>query len=337
MCPRGGGDPVWAPAFAGAQPITVPAPLLDRFAADLDALAEPGARIGVAVSGGPDSLALLALAVGARPGLIEAATVDHGLRPEAAAEAALVACQCKELGVPHATLTLDWGEPCASNLQARAREARYAALGEWAIGRGLAAVATAHHLDDQAETLLMRLARGSGVGGLAGVQPKRPLAGEVMLVRPLLGWRRSELGGIVAGHKAVDDPSNRDERFDRTRARGLLAATEWLDPARLAAATDHCRDAEEALDWAINQEIEQRRRCDGGTVRLDPAGLPRELRRRLLLAGIAELGGEAPPGPKLVAALDALDAGETTTLAGVKLVGGAVWRLSPAAPRRGRA
>ncbi len=127
--------------------------------------------------------------------------------------------------------------------------ARYQALARWAEDRGLTAIATGHHLDDQAETLLMRVARGSGVGGLAGVQASRPLSNGVQLVRPLLGWRRSELDAIVAeaGLTPVDDPSNADERYDRTRARTLLASIEWLDPERLAQVATNAADAEEAL------------------------------------------------------------------------------------------
>src|SRR5262245_4822549 len=130
---------------------------IDRFAADLDALIPPGARIGIAVSGGPDSLALLLLAAKARPNAIEAATVDHGLRPESADEAAMVASLCNRLGVPHRVLPADWSEPPISNVQSEARAMRYRLLNDWAIERGLAAIATGHHADDQAETLLMRL------------------------------------------------------------------------------------------------------------------------------------------------------------------------------------
>ena len=218
------------------------AALVERFAAHLDALVEPGAPLGVAVSGGPDSLALLMLAAAARAGRVSAATVDHRLRPGSNAEAEVVAAVCARLAVPHDTLRLDWPEPPDSNIQARARDARYAALAGWAADRGLAAVATAHHADDQAETLLMRLARGSGVGGLAGVQPRRPLGHGRLLVRPLLGWRRSDLAGIAAaaGLVPVDDPANRDARFDRTRARDLLAATDWLHASRLGAAAANC-------------------------------------------------------------------------------------------------
>jgi tRNA(Ile)-lysidine synthase len=143
----------------------------------------------VAVSGGPDSLALLLLAHAAMPGLVEAATVDHGLRSESADEAAFVAEICGKLGVPHATLKVTVG---AGNLQAEARAARYAALAGWMAERGLAALATAHHADDQAETLILRLNRGSGVAGLAGVRARGLVPGtRLPLLRPLLGWRRA--------------------------------------------------------------------------------------------------------------------------------------------------
>src|SRR3982751_2652505 len=141
--------------------------IVQRFSADLDALVAPDARIGVAVSGGPDSLALLLLAAAARPGQIEAATVDHGLRQEARAEGEMVAALCERLAVPHQILTARWDETPKAAIQERARGERYRLLGCWAEERGLAALATAHHADDQAETLLMRLVRGSGVKGLA--------------------------------------------------------------------------------------------------------------------------------------------------------------------------
>lgn len=309
--------------------------LVSRFAADLDALVEPGLRVGVAVSGGPDSLALLLLAAAARPGLVAAATVDHRLRAESRAEAEMVAEVCGRLGMQHHILASE-AEPATSNLQAWARELRYALLGAWAAERGLAAVATAHHADDQAETLLMRLARGSGVGGLAGVRRSRLLGGKALLVRPLLDWRRAALKQVVdaAGLKAVDDPSNADERFDRSRARALLNTTEWLDADRLAAAACHLRDAEEALDWAAATLFDERSVHEGDALILDVSGLPRELKRRLLARAIALLTGDASPGPKLMAALEALEEGATTTLAGLKLEGGTTWRLSPAPPRR---
>ena len=316
---------------------SVPDPdLVSRFAANLDALVTPGAKVGVAVSGGADSLALLLLAAAARPGLIEAATVDHGLRPESRSEAEMVASVCKRIDVPHAILTVDWPKPPTSNLQARAREARHDRLAEWALERGLAFVASAHHADDQAETLLMRLARGAGIGGLGSVRASRPLADGVRLVRPVLGWRKSELAVVVAsaGIQPVDDPTNRDPRHDRVRMREWLKRADWADPERLAASATWLNEADEALDWALAPLTKTRVTRDGATLVVDPSEIPRELQRRLLLSAFAELGAAKPRGPDLARALDTLRKGGQTTLAGLKLEGGPTWQLRPAPPRR---
>jgi tRNA(Ile)-lysidine synthase len=309
---------------------------VQRFAADIDSLIREDTRIGVAVSGGPDSLALLLLANAARPGRIEAATVDHGLRAGSADEATMVAKLCGELGVPHRTLLADWPEPPVANVQAAARAMRYRLLNEWAIERGLAGVATAHHADDQAETLLMRLLRGSGVGGLGGSRKARALSEETLLIRPLLGWRKSALEAIArgAGLSPVDDPSNRDPRHDRSRIRQLLESTDWIDPARLAASSSAIRDADEAIDWALAPLIESRIRRDGDSLIIEPADLPRELKRRLLLAAFAELAAPPPRGPDLMRSIQALEAGETVSLSGLRLQGGIKWRLALAPPRR---
>jgi len=129
------------------------------------------------VSGGPDSLALLLLAAAARPGLVEAATVDHALRPESRVEAEAVAAVCERLGVPHSILTAEWKEKPETAIQDRARKVRYSLLSQWAIDQKLPALVTGHHLDDQAETLLMRLLRGAGVKGLAGMRRLAPVPG----------------------------------------------------------------------------------------------------------------------------------------------------------------
>ena len=309
---------------------------IERFAADLDALATVDDPVGIAVSGGPDSLALLLLGAAARPGRIEAATVDHRLRPASTGEAAMVAGLCDGLGVPHHRLPADWTEPPTSNIQAEARALRYRLLGDWATERGLPVIATAHHADDQAETLLMRLARGAGVGGLGGTKARRALSEDVMLVRPLLGWRKAELVALVAdaGIEAVDDPANRDPRHDRSRIRSWLASSDWADPARLASSASALRDADEALDWALAPLLGSRIREDGGALIIEPFDLPRELRRRLLLAAFAELGAPAPRGPDLMRAIDALEGGDAVTLSGLKLEGGSFWKLAPAPPRR---
>ena len=309
---------------------------VQRFAADLDALTAIDAPIGVAVSGGPDSLALLLLAAAARPGRTEAATVDHGLRLESAEEAKMVAELCQKLGIPHHILVADWPELPQANVQAEARAMRYRLLAEWAEERGLAAVATAHHADDQAETLLMRLARGAGVGGLGGSRARRALTEQVELIRPLLGWRKAELERIIeqAGIEAVDDPSNSDPKHDRSRVRRWLASSDWADPARLAASASVLRDADEALDWALAPLIESRMKRDADAILIEPFDLPRELKRRLLLAAFAELGAAPPRGPDLMRAMDALEGGSIATLSGLKLEGGALWRLSLAPARR---
>jgi tRNA(Ile)-lysidine synthase len=305
-----------------------PAPAA-RFRADLEALTggEPG-MLGVAVSGGPDSLALLLLAQAAFPGQVRAATVDHRLRAESAAEAAFVAGICAGLGVPHATLVAD--RPVSGNVQAGARALRYRLLGDWATAEGVRWLLTAHHADDQAETLLMRLGRGAGVAGLSGV---RAVNGAVL--RPLLGWRRAELAGIVAGAglDPVADPSNADESYDRVRLRRRLAESPWLDPAALARSAAALADADAALDWSAQRLIGERVRRDGGSATFDPAGIPAELRRRIVLH---LLGAAAPPRGEAVQRLIAtLEDGGTATLAGMKCVGGPVWHFTPAPRRRG--
>jgi tRNA(Ile)-lysidine synthase len=300
-----------------------------RFRADLEVLTGGAPeRIGLAVSGGPDSLALLLLAQAAFPGRAHAATVDHGLRPEAAGEAAFVAALCADLGVPH--VTLEAGMTGTANLQAAARERRYFLLGRWAREIGAACLLTAHHLDDQAETLIMRLLRGSGLSGLAGIRAVNAAA--VPIVRPLLAWRRAELAGLVAaaGIEAVADPSNEDARFDRVRVRARIAEAGWLDPVPLARSAAALAQAEEALEWTVDRLYAERVRGSA----LDPSGLPGELRRRLLLRMLAAMGGPAPRGAAIARLLATLEQGGTATLAGVKCSGGAIWRFTPAPPRR---
>ncbi|MFC7536492.1 tRNA lysidine(34) synthetase TilS [Sphingomonas sp. GCM10030256] len=306
---------------------------LERFNRDLTRLLSPGGRIGIAVSGGPDSLALLLLAAAARPGEIEAATVDHGLRHDSADEARFVARVCAERTIPHAVLPVRV-EPGAS-LQARAREVRYAALAKWAHERRLAAILTAHHADDQAETLLLRLARGAGLAGLSSIRACSPLAGATVL-RPLLSWRKSELEAIVeaAGLIPIRDPANHDPRHDRTAARKLLERTEWLQPARLAASAAHLAASEEALEFAAASMFSLRAEDRPSELLLTAADLPAELQRRLMLLAFVKLGAPPPRGPDLDRALAVLRSNGSCTLSGLQLSGGERWRIAPAPPRR---
>lgn len=299
-------------------------------------------RAGIAVSGGADSVALLLLACAAFPGQVRAATVDHGLRPEAAEEARGVGALCARLGVAHMVLRPPPGSFARGNVQDRARAVRYRCLAAWAASAGLRWVGIAHQQDDLAETFLMRARRGAGLTGLAAMQPLRPLepgAGTSLLVRPLLGWSRGELAACVAaaGIVPVEDPSNVHPRFDRSRMRALLAATPELSPARLARAAGNLRDAEAALSWIADREWQARAECGEGGILLDTAGLPRELVRRLAGRAIAALGSAAPlRGSGLDRLIAAVDAGQVATLSGVVVRPGQRWRFAPAPPHRSR-
>jgi tRNA(Ile)-lysidine synthase len=313
--------------------MTVPPPLAERFRADLETLTGPTpARLGVAVSGGPDSLALLLLAHAAFPGRVRAATVDHRLRPESASEARFVASICAGLGIPHAILAAD--APVEGNLQSAARALRYRLLGRWTAEAEIGWLLTAHHADDQAETLAMRLDRGAGLSGMSGIRAVAEIGG-LRVARPLLGWRRAELEAIVAaaGIEAIADPSNRDDRFDRARIRKRLAEADWLDPLAAARSAAALAEADDALDWAAARLFEERVARHGDGFTLDPSGIPAELRRRIVLRLLRD-SPDPPRGDAVQRLLATLAGGGTATLAGVKCEGGALWRFSPAPPRR---
>lgn len=313
---------------------------LDRFRAAVECLAGAPERLGLAVSGGADSLALLLLAAAAFPGRVEAATVDHGLRLESTLEALHVEDICERAGCPHTILSVSVPDG-AAGLQAEARTARYTALAGWAEARGIGHLATAHHLDDQAETLLMRLQRGSGLAGLSAIRPVRQ-QGDLLIVRPLLSWTKAELVHLVsrAGIEPVEDPSNQDLRFDRTAIRRFLSANPQFSPQRLARTAAAAREADEALDWAADQLAEDRITSAGGEWRIDPAGLPRELKRRLLVRAIVfirEAHAIEPPwsgSEDVEGLLSALESDGAATLAGIMARGGLCWHLRPAPPRR---
>jgi tRNA(Ile)-lysidine synthase len=321
------------------KPLPPPPDQIARFARDIDLLGFEG-RLGLAVSGGPDSLALLLLASAAFPGQIEAATVDHGLRPESAIEALHVEDICERIDCSHTILNVIVEEG-AAGLQAEARRARYAALAAWAAQRNIAQVATAHHADDQAETVLMRLQRGSGVAGLSGIRPVRT-EGTVRILRPLLGWTKAELVHLVsrAGVEAVEDPSNHDLRFDRAAMRRFLGQNPQFQPERLARTAAAMREAEEALAWAAEQLAEDRVTSAGGEWRIETANLPLDMKRRLLSRTIAEIRLEAglepasSRGEEVEGLLATLEGGGTGTLAGIMARGGACWLLRLAPPRR---
>jgi len=295
------------------NPLVPDAGLTGRFAASLqalwpDVLSNPDTRLGLAVSGGPDSCALLLLGAAALPGRVEAATVDHGLRAESAVEAANVAALCARLDVPHSTLAVT---VAPGNIQSGAREARYRALGIWAIERGLDALATAHHAEDQAETLLMRLNRASGVAGLAGTRARGNVPEtQIPLLRPLLNWRRETLADTVrqAGVDAASDPGNVDDTFDRARIRKDIGGAGWLDIEAIARSASHLADADAALDWAAQREWDESVVSAGQGMTYRP-NAPRAIALRVIARIVREMDSEEPRGGAVARLHDALVAG----------------------------
>jgi len=266
----------------------------------------------LAVSGGPDSTALMVLAARwvrrlKRAPKLVAVTVDHGLRPEAAREAAAVKRLAKKLGIAHRTLAWRGRKP-KSGLQEAARIARYRLLADAAARAGYAHILTAHTLDDQAETILFRLARGSGVLGLAGMAHASPLPLDrrtsLFLVRPLLGLPKARLIATLAAERVGynEDPSNADPRFTRVRLRGLMPelVREGLDAPGLARFALRMRRAEAALEFAAGAA--RAALAPGPWPARGPitfataqfANLPAEVALRLLGRAVAHAGDEGP-------------------------------------------
>ncbi|MEX0751739.1 MAG: tRNA lysidine(34) synthetase TilS [Xanthobacteraceae bacterium] len=282
----------------------------------------------LAISGGPDSTALLVLAAAWRakrkrgPKLL-AVTVDHGLRPESAEEAKQVARLARRLGVAHRTIR--WrGKKPKTRLQEKAREMRYRLLAQAAEKIGASHLLTAHTLDDQAETVLMRLVRGSGLAGLGGMAREVPLPvngeREIMLFRPFLDAPKARLVATLraAGIPFAEDPSNIDPRFTRVRMRALLPALakEGLGAQRTALLARRMRRADAALAAAVDKaaaELSLRPWSDTAAVELDARGfaaLPAEVALRLLGRAVARLGDEGPVELSKLEALYAALAGK---------------------------
>lgn len=265
------------------------------------------ARLLAAVSGGPDSIALLALLAewAKTPGRpeLQAATVDHGLRPEAAAEAEEVAALCRALGVPHRTLRWEGKKP-GSAVQALARRARYALLGAEARRLGGAVLVTAHTLDDQAETMLMRLAHGSGPSGLVGMRERAERDG-LVLVRPLLGIAKARLVATaqVRGLPFISDPSNNDTRFERVRWRAAmpLLAQRGVTAERLGRLAERMARLDAVADRRADEifasvRLPERRGDEG--LRLDFSRLAEEPEEIVLRVLALALEAVAPPADR---------------------------------------
>jgi tRNA(Ile)-lysidine synthase len=321
---------------------------------DPEALLAPLASsrgIVLAVSGGPDSLALLALADSWRKGRaipVSVATVDHGLRAESRAEAEAVAAICRAKGLGHTILA--WtGQKPATGLPAAARAARYALLGAHALRLGADTIVTAHHADDQAETVLMRLTRGSGPAGLAGMAAFAPVPGHeasgLRLARPLLATPKADLVALchAEGLRYFEDPTNTDEAYRRPQVRELarqlsaqgLGRDEIL---RLAARAARAEQALAALVADRLAALPARREPDlfeAEAAAID--ALPQEALIRLLAGEIARLTGAAPRLERLEALVARLgeQAPVAATLGGVSVRGDAKRLvLKPQPPRR---
>jgi tRNA(Ile)-lysidine synthase len=318
--------------------------------------------IVLAVSGGPDSIALMWLAARWRGALARgprliAVTVDHGLRPEAAREARDVKRLARSLDLPHRTLRWTGTKP-KTGLPAAAREARYRLLVQAARESGATHILTAHTRDDQAETLLMRMLRGSGIAGLAAMARETERKG-VWLARPLLDVSKSQLIATLEKAKVgfADDPTNRDTNYTRTRLRALMPALaeeggDSRNLARLASRLARANAAVEVLADGAERYLALRY-SDVSRPGYDAAGydaaafvaLPEEIRLRLLKRAIDRTGHEGPAElgkvEALLAALDRAVAGGDgklkQTLAGalIRVTDGRI-RVEPAPPRRGR-
>jgi tRNA(Ile)-lysidine synthase len=299
---------------------------------------EPAPRLAVAVSGGADSLALAVLAAAwARPrgGSVTALTVDHGLRPEAAAEARYVRRTLAPLGIGQRTLRWHGPKP-GSNIQATARRARYELLNGWCESHGVLHLLLAHNLGDQAETLLLRLGRGSGLDGLAAMAALSETPG-LRLLRPLLGVPKDRLKATLSRRRIawVEDPSNLDLAFGRVKIRALLPAlaAEGLTPARLAATAGALGRARNALDQEVARLLVRTAIVHpAGFASLDPAALaaaPEETGLRALARLLVTMGGldYAPRLERLERLYGRIRAGlgRGATLGGCRII-----------PRRGR-
>jgi tRNA(Ile)-lysidine synthase len=313
-------------AADGAEPIA-PAELRSLFA---DLTHHP--VLVLAVSGGPDSTALMWVAARWRKALkqgpkLVAVTIDHGLRKEARHEAASVKRLARTLGVAHRTMRWQGRKP-ATGLQEAARLERYRLLAAAAKDLGAHAIVTAHTLDDQAETVLIRLTRGSGISGLAAMARISSLPGgdsEVSLVRPLLNIPKARLLATLRRARIpyADDPSNRDPRFTRARLRASMPALarEGLKAERLVSLARRARRADEALEAAAGEawaELAPGPWAKEGPFELPVlryVQLPAELSLRLLGRAIAAAGDE---GPVELGKLEALHEALAASPAGVR-------------------
>ena len=261
-------------------------------------------RVGLAVSGGPDSLGLMLLAAdfAGRHAVHDrfiVYSVDHGLRPEAADEVAYVTEAAGELGFAARALRWEGPKP-TTGVQQAARRARYGLIADAMVADGAEILVTAHHLADQAETVLMRLAHGSGLEGLRGMDYFAEVAG-LVVVRPLLGIDPADLARLVAASafRPVHDPSNLDPDYERVRWRQLLPQLSalGLDGRRLSRFAERMRDADQALAQLAAATATSLDPATGtrGITRAVLARLPRAVATRVVAGVLDDVGGRQKP------------------------------------------
>ena len=260
-------------------------------------------RLGVAVSGGGDSVALLAALVEFTKKNtmdLHVITVDHGLRPETKHEIALVTDMCARWELPH-HVEFWSGWKGQGNLQAAARDARYGLIADWAYGNQITHVALGHTADDQAETFLMRLARGAGVDGLSAMSPRRVQHG-ITWVRPFLRIERSALRTYLRAARLdwCEDPSNENRDFERIRVRDALTVLGSLgvQTEALVDVAQNMSRAREALDWQTFLAAQDATTLMYGAIAIDLHKfrmLPAEIARRLIVHAITWIANSTYP------------------------------------------
>jgi tRNA(Ile)-lysidine synthase len=277
---------------------------------------------------------MLMLAQQAYPEQCFAATVDHGLRAAAADEAAHVAQFCHDRGISHKILTADLPERAqhGANISARARALRYHLLEAHRVAIGATAILTAHHADDQLETLIMRLNRGTGLSGLAGVRGERGA-----VARPMLDWTHQEAITFLQdqGISWIEDPSNADDRYDRARLRNAMAKTNILDAKAVARSVALLSEADRAIETMADRSMLDAVHTDLGIAIAIKDELS-ELKRRLTIRCLRTIMPDIEPRQKQLDRLwSALNQGKTATLGGVLIrpIDGSLWHFSKAPPR----
>lgn len=284
-------------------------------------------NVGLAVSGGPDSIALMLAFHEYRPDTFQVVTVDHGFRTASAMEVQFVRQLCDERSIPCNIITL--GLKSGSGNQERARMARYSAMAAWAKENDLAALVTGHHANDQAETMIMRLNRGVGIKGLGGMREISTTPCGFPLWRPFLNVRRDELVEYVManGIVPINDPSNQDEHYERVRIRNAM--TEVFDPLGFAKTAQILESTNNAIEWMVDQ-VWDRVELSSNEIKWKAEPIPEIMQHRILERVLDHFGKRPKRGGAIPVWLNQIKSCGSASLAGV--IGNTrkpVWTFKP--------